>query len=146
MNKKPDQDPFTCIPFTSKYKPLIDEHLKSKIDRFFLDNQALKLVKPQIQAISKKRNGHDQELKFESIRSFKRTRSTLYSNSESEQVVLKCHCCLNVKTEKKHLYEILSCKHHFCRDCLSYLNKICTVCKKRFDNSQVINIDRLNLA
>lgn len=146
LNKKPDQDPFTCIPFTSKYKPLIDEHLKSKIDRFFLDNQTLKFIKPQIQSASKKRTSNDQPPVYETNRSIKRTRSNLGSNSDSKvKKDLKCNCCLNQKTEKILLYEILSCKHHFCKDCLQYLNKTCSVCKNKFDNSQVINIDRLNL-
>jgi len=152
-NKKDPQDPFTCIKFSAQYKPLIDEQLKSQIDRFLFDNNEFNLEKTNeatdMRVASVKRN-------YESCfsqsqhgsKKFNPNRQSPQKSHElrSDLHMLTCSCCLNMKSHLKNLYEIINCKHRFCRDCLKVLNNVCSVCNHKFNNSQIINIDRINLA
>jgi hypothetical protein len=51
-----------------------------------------------------------------------------------------CSLCLNSKSTGKNFYEITSCTHCFCKTCLISLNKICVICKQKFDNTQILRI------
>jgi hypothetical protein len=51
-----------------------------------------------------------------------------------------CSLCLNSKSTGKNFYEITSCTHCFCKTCLINLNKICIICKKTFENTQIVRI------
>ena len=152
INKKDPQDPFTCIKFTAQYKPLIDEQLKSRIDRFLFDNSEFNLERTSEATDSRvagvKRNY--ESCFTQSQHECKKLKSNRQSPQKSHELrsdshLLACTCCLNVKSHLKNLYEITNCKHRFCRDCLKVLNNVCSVCKNKFNNSQITNIDRINL-
>lgn len=110
-NKEVVKDPFTNLPIKDS-NVHIDENLKSKIDHFILYSRSLDLN-------SSKQN----------------KLSTTASNANQQ----KCECCLNTKTNDKHLYKI-SCSHCYCKNCLINLNKMCIICKKLFENSQITRI------
>lgn len=143
QTKRADQDPFTCIPFTST--PNFDSELKSRIDKFLLDNQGKVLIHeskhldvqiPPINPILKRSN--TEHIANETI---KRNKPVLRSDLE----VRRCKCCLNPKSASKAMYEISTCRHSYCRECLAGIGKVCVVCGVRFENCQVVNTDRLNL-
>ena len=111
-NKEIVKDPFTNMPL-DKNSLKIDDNLKSKIDHFLLDNnKSLSQIDSASTGNSKKRKSNEQY----------------------------CSLCLNSKSIGKNFYEITNCTHLFCRTCLINLNKICIICKKSFDNSQVVKI------
>ena len=158
-NKQTEKDPFTQKEFSSGSQPVIDESLKAKIDRFLLDTQnsgmvlktgvSSKQIKPLHTVVSECfNNGDPMKLKSMSTKrnlpSSDRENNTDRKRSKIEIEIkkLNCACCLNEKNESKCLYEILTCGHRFCRPCIIVLDKICSVCKKRFEFGQVINSDR----
>lgn len=149
LNQKPDQDPFTCKPFDAKYKPIIDEQLKSRIDKFFLDNQGYVFEKrqpPQTEQTSgSSSNGTKRQAETLQKILSKKSKSNIERSSSEATAKLICKCCLNIKTDVKKIYVLTSCGHNYCRDCLSTMNKECLVCKKKFNNSNVVNTDRLEL-
>ena len=142
-NNECDKDPFTCVPFSRTYKPLIDELLKSKIDKFLFDNQDADL-KFKIEP--------GEEMSIEKKITKKRPCTTSNYCSKIAKldrtpiapVSLKCNCCLNFKSEKNDLYELFSCRHVFCRHCIKSMNKVCVVCEKAFENNQIVHLDRKN--
>lgn len=134
-NNNSPNDPFTCIKFDSNYKPIFDEKLKSKIDKFLFDNSGCvfefdsDFKKNQIsQNKSMKRNLECNKLATENCKRIKQD--------------LKCDSCLNVKSEGKIVYKIETCNHVYCRFCLTSINNNCLICKKEFKNSDVINLER----
>jgi hypothetical protein len=130
---QPEVDPFTQIQFSSSYKPFVDSELKTKIDHFLLENQKI---------------SHDN---FDSAKrgSLKKRFESTYEEENSsfkkkklekkiEQNELKCACCKNSKSTELILYELSSCKHKFCRDCLKAMkaDKRCAVCNILFDSTR----------
>ncbi len=134
------KDPFTCVPFSQKYTPIIDEQLKSKIDKFLFDNRdsVLKFqneINDTIEKSSIKRAHNNTEVNMPN-------KSRRLDTSSSEKKSEKCDCCLNIKSDKNELYELISCKHIYCKHCLKSMNKKCILCKKTFENDQVVHLDR----
>ena len=137
------------MPFTLTHKPFIDENLKSKIDKFFLDNrnrefiQAAKIDDPKIVATTSKKRplikiiDNDKRKSTEEMQLNGENKAKKHETSAT-----MCNCCLNIK---KPLYEISSCKCILCRECLKVLNNVCGVCGVRFENCQVVHTDRLDL-
>ena len=123
VEQKMLKDPFTNLPI-DKSKLIIDEKLKTKIDHFIFDSHNLTLP-----TTSKRSLAASNEADTNSNKKLKLTNESL-----------KCMCCLNPKSTNKHLFKLESCEHFFCRDCLKNLNKICLVCKKLFDNSQLVRV------
>ena len=118
-NKEAIKDPFTNLPIDSS-KIAIDEKLKSKIDHFILDSRLM--------PFNKSSNTKEKD-------------NTKHVNKKRKiDEVEICNCCLNQKSSDKHLYKIINCQHLFCKECLMNLNKMCIVCKIKFDNSQVIKV------
>lgn len=146
INEK-EKDPFTCVEFSSTYKPIIDEELKSKIDKFMFENHDCVLVfKANESNESEKRKLNSVEANlsefcgvlandfegFQTRRPVKKIKSDLNS----------CNSCLNVKNSARALYELSSCKHVFCRHCLLAMNNKCRICKRHFKNNQIVHSDR----
>jgi hypothetical protein len=156
MNHQAAKDPFTRVAFTANYKPLIDETLKSKIDRFLFDNQGkrlayksespCKLRKKSVEKIVT-REDLKRNLSLISMDYFKNNElendSTPTNSKKLKQSPQQsCCCCLNLKNPQLGFYELQTCKHVYCRNCLVSLNRKCLVCKVSFKSSQVINVDR----
>ncbi len=121
---------------------MIDCELKSKIDKFLLDNQGCELIYTSRKK-SEKRPTEQEELNLK-INSSKRSRQGLRSSTMRQQDK-SCNCCLNVKSEVRAVYEIITCKHSYCRECLRTLDLVCIVCGKEFENRDLINVDRADL-
>jgi hypothetical protein len=153
------KDPFTRVPFSSSYKPTIDEALKARIDKFVLDKQKFSFSKPQNAAnsanlmklaeerarISNKRCYEDAASineKNELELNFNRELSKKIKTEPFSTSNIKCNCCLNSKNNRLTFYEITTCKHVYCKNCLFSICKVCPICKRAFENSQVINFDR----
>lgn len=132
-NKCLPNDPFTCINFDSKYKPIFDEMLKSKIDKFLFDN-----IGREFQCNSKK----NQIIPCKNLKRKCEDKNLNEESYKKRREDFKCDSCLNVKSEGKIVYKIETCKHVYCRFCLSNLNNICLKCKQSFKNSDVINLER----
>jgi hypothetical protein len=157
--KEAAKDPFTRLPFTSVYKPVIDETLKSRIDRFYFDNRGRQIVYASTAAASTMaatptafKNGNNYDVSREDLKRNLRSMSMdLFKNELGDELSLSkrarvdkvtCSGCLNVKSQELCFYEIQTCKHLYCRNCLVSLGKKCAVCKVGFKTSQVINFDR----
>jgi hypothetical protein len=129
----PEVDPFTQIQFSSSYKPFVDSELKTKIDHFLLENPAISHDSPT----SAKRGCSKK--KFESAGEEERLHIKKQKlEKKSEQNELKCACCKNSKSAELIFYELSSCKHSFCRDCLRAMkeDKKCVICKVPFDSTR----------
>lgn len=137
-NNEVEKDPFTCVQFSSSYKPIIDEVLKSKIDRFLFENQGcvLEFDKSEKEPVMK-RTESKRKLDVETT-----TSGAKRSKKSSESNLLKCNSCQNVKNESKNFYELQNCKHVFCRFCLVAMKNKCRICHNEFKSNQLINIDR----
>ncbi len=149
-NNERAKDPFTCVPFSRTYKPIIDELLKSRIDKFLFDNQECVLkfeseINDRNKEISLKRPHSGAEINTRSKMSRLENVSNNSSSKKSETLSVKCNCCLNLKSEKNDFYELVTCKHVFCRHCTKSMDKICILCKKTFENNQIVHLDRKNL-
>jgi hypothetical protein len=153
LKNQAPRDPFTRLAFSSDYKPIIDEILKAKIDRFLFDNQNKKLVYKQ----DKVRKESEQIVNREDLKRNLSLISMDYFKNEldadgepTSSKKLKpsqpqsCSCCLNLKSAKLTLYQLQTCRHLYCRSCLVSLNRKCAVCKASFKSNQVINADRAN--
>jgi hypothetical protein len=152
------KDPFTRVTFNSSYKPIIDEALKASIDKFVLDNAitfSSKRTKSEItssslmkteeeRARSNKRSHIDTLIydKSDLALNFDKELCKKSRREPSRASDLACNCCLNSKNDKLTFYEITTCKHTYCKNCLLSFNKVCPLCKKTFNYSQVINFDR----
>ncbi len=151
QKSQPELDPFTNIKFSSTYKPIIDELLKSKIDKFLFDNQQSIFIYKNSSSSSKRKSTNQEDiLSKQSI--LKKLKLDLIeennSNKKDEQeskINKKCNCCLNLKTHLKNMYEITTCKHIYCSHCIKSIDKMCIVCNKNFESNQIINLDRINL-
>lgn len=145
-------DPFTCVPFCSTYKPIIDEELKSKIDKFLFDNRSsclimhkspVKLVKESsspllLSSLSTCVNAYVQK-------GAKRLRTNIGEVTSEQRRVHKCDLCLNKKVLSSSIafYQLETCEHIYCRPCLFSISNVCIKCRLEFSNSQVVNIDRI---
>ncbi len=162
------RDPFTNVPFDNKsHKPIIDEKLKSKIDKFIFDNQGKTLqskydnlkddtnqkkVEELASATTTKRKFletlskglfHNELYKLEPI-------NENYKKQKVDNTIIRnCNLCLNMKNPNLQFYVLKSCcEHVFCRNCaLSSINlsKKCPICNNSFETSQVVNLERSNL-
>ena len=147
-NNSVKKDPFTCVPFSSAYTPIIDAELKSRIDKFLLDSQGAKLVykveeiasgKIQHRPCKKRPLTDDAEGANGFMAKFAKKDALV---DEKKSVLSKCNCCLNFKSEANDLYELEMCRHVYCRHCVKSMDKVCVVCKKTFENSQIVHFDR----
>lgn len=134
-----EKDPFTNVPFSSNYKPIIDEILKSKIDKFLFDNHTKKLVYKEIVRNEKRKLNDSNSDTCESKQQVKKSKSSLEISTRS------CNSCLNIKNSAKSLYELTTCKHSYCRNCLQGMANKCVICKIEFKSNHVIHTDRLYL-
>ena len=144
-NNDVEKDPFTCIAFSKSYKPVIDEILKSKIDQFLFQNQSSILVNKTSPVKTASESNKRKSVSNYSLEAPKRAKfehNTSATNSNSAQ---KCNCCLNPKSNSKHLYKLSVCEHVYCRHCLKSMNKTCNICNTAFENNQIINLDRAHL-
>ncbi len=148
---QPESDPFTNIQFSSVYKPIIDETLKSKIDKFLFDNQNSILIFKNNAANSKRKSstGLDNYLTQQAI--LKKLKLDLIEENSSKKDETefknnkKCNCCLNLKSQFRNMYEITTCKHVYCSHCIKSIDRICIICNKKFETNQIINLDRINM-
>lgn len=122
------KDPFTNLPIDDKSKLVLDDKLKTKIDRYILDKQILSLP------TNSSSNNNKRSLTTESVENSATTSKKAKLND------LNCMCCLNPKSSSKHLFRLETCEHLFCRECIRNLNKTCLVCKKTFENKQINRI------
>ena len=135
-------DPFTRLAFTSTHKPIIDEELKSRIDKFLFENRSARLVatkkSPQKTTTRKETIEHREE-------SNQRRSKKLKVDDSAEKTVYQCDLCLNKKESSSSVafYQLEICKHVFCRNCLLVIKNICSKCKSAFKNAQVTNIDKV---
>lgn len=128
-------DPFTCITFDSNYKPIFDEILKSKIDKFLFDNSGREFEFNTSEKKNQIFQNKNTKRKYEG----KNLNSESYKKRKED---FKCDSCLNVKCEGKIVYKIETCKHIYCRFCLTKIKNICLICKQNFKNSDIINLER----
>ena len=151
------KDPFTCIPFSNNYKPIIEEELKSKIDIFLLNNQNNQLIyksekkspscepNQKLNLVSKEIFVSKDNLDDEDYKTMKNSpvtspcKATISKRLKSS---VSCRLCLNLKNPSVAFYELELCKHVYCRNCLLTMSKKCVVCKTEFSTSQIINLDR----
>ena len=141
-------DPFTQIKFSSNYKPFIDDQLKAKIDKFLFENKVSKtdILNDDVSMVRKRKLIVDEDdIKISNKNYY--TANSQSSENFSKHVKLfdeknektSCMCCLN-KPNLNLMYEINSCNHIFCRDCVFKIKNLCIVCKSSFKTSDVVNI------
>lgn len=165
-NFKPN-DPFTRIEFNNiTYKPIINDKLKARINHYLLNNKPnLSLTSSNVQksclsyneSKSSKRKFETNEEIFKELvkpkiielnmnnEKIEQNATTSITNCLNKRVkieVIECCCCLN--RNNLNLYEISTCKHVYCRDCIFKLNNLCLICKNKFLNSQVSNLKITN--
>jgi hypothetical protein len=146
---EPLRDPFTRVAFKNDYKPIIDAQLKSKIDKFILDYHEYNLVFDDTTPINRnnKRSHDSLSTPITTIGTVKRSKlnsqSTFLKTPGSREI--NCECCLNLKSSTKLIYEIVQCKHQFCKHCLVTMKNVCCICEKTFSNNQIINVDGINI-
>lgn len=125
-----DKDPFTKKPFDSTNKPIIDEFLKAKIDKFIFENSIdcsqIKSLKPT----NLKRPIESNNIATSNEPTSKKSRTSPDQNN-------KCMCCLN--ENHSNYYTIDLCKHLFCRHCITNSKNICPVCKTIFKTKNITN-------
>lgn len=156
-NRETVVDPFTRLPFTSTHKPIIDEELKSRIDKFLFDNRMARLVpkksspqKPTLSVATSSNSNKSQrkEEREELVQPMRSKRLKTNDNKKDELSFCRCDLCLNQKEFSSStpstvpFYQLEICQHVFCRHCLLVLKNICSKCKKSFANAQVTNIDK----
>jgi hypothetical protein len=127
-----DKDPFTKKPFDSINKPIIDEILKAKIDKFLLDNSIdtpkIEITKP----IKLKR-----AIENNSVSTLNEPLAKIAKVSHEQKNT--CMCCLN--ENHTNYYEIELCKHLFCRQCITNSKNTCPVCKIKFETKNITNLN-----
>lgn len=139
-------DPFTRLAFTSTHKPIIDEELKSRIDKFLFENRSARLKSPQKMVVTRKETIEPILEEYTQ----RRSKRLKVDDVNQEKTVFQCDLCLNKKecsstsisSSVVAFYQLEICKHVFCRNCLLVIKNICSKCKLTFKNSQVTNIDK----
>ena len=133
-------DPFTRLPFSASHKVIIDEVLKSRIDKFLFDNRSARLVAQTSTPPRKSATRSD----------FPQPASKRLKSGDSNAVkrVFVCQLCLNKRDGQSSsaipYYQLDTCKHVFCRSCLITSENVCLKCKLAFRNSQVTNVDKIS--
>lgn len=150
-NNEPEKDPFTSIQFSRSYKPLIDDALKSRVDKFLLENVNNNLIFPHtsddpIKPESNKRKLETNLNNLTCTSKKLKTSSPPNSNNNKKVVQISCNCCLNLKANSRAFYKIEKCSHIYCKFCLSSLKNNCVVCQTKFENKDIINVDRANIS
>lgn len=157
MSKEAIVDPFTRVPFTSGHKPIIDEELKSRIDKFLFDNHSARLVpkkSPQKSSALLTKDPSEPEEDLSHQRRSKRLKiDDNKSTAEVKPALFRCDLCMNQKECSSFsssktfstfsFYQLEVCKHIFCRNCLLVIRNVCSKCKTSFKNSQVTNVDKI---
>lgn len=143
-------DPFTRIPFTTTHKPIIDEELKSRIDKFLFDNRSAQLVFKKSPEKSLPPREATKRAATSSGCTAQRSvvAKRLKDNDGNEIRRLRCDLCLNQKEFSTFsstfvsvpFYRLQSCEHVFCRGCLLLIKNVCSKCKLPFCNAQVTNV------
>lgn len=131
-------DPFTRLPFSASHKVIIDEVLKSRIDKFLFDNRSARLVAQTSPPPRKSVTRSD----------FPQPASKRLKCDGDVKRVFVCQLCLNKKDAQCSstipYYQLDTCKHVFCRSCLITSENVCLKCKLAFRNSQVTNVDKIS--
>ena len=146
---QPELDPFTNIEFSATHKPIIDEKLKSKIDKFLFDNQNSILIFKNTTLNNCKRKSMNQDDILTKQAILKKLKLDLIEEKKDQElskIYKKCNCCLNLKTQFTNMYEITTCKHVYCSHCIKSIDRNCIICNKMFESNQIINLDRKNMA
>jgi hypothetical protein len=142
-------DPFTRVAFTRTYAPIIDELLKSQIDKFLFDNSGANLtfkqLAPRRRRIRKPERVDDDDMIICPKVSKSSRLLDLGAAAAVVPILTKCECCLNFKSEANDLYELTLCKHVYCRHCVKSMDGRCVVCKATFTNCQIVHLDRKKL-
>ena len=131
-------DPFTRLPFSASHKVIIDEVLKSRIDKFLFDNRSARLVAQTSPPPKKSVTRSD----------FPQPASKRLKCDGDVKRVFVCQLCLNKRDVQSSsaipYYQLDTCKHVFCRSCLITSENVCLKCKLAFRNSQVTNVDKIS--
>lgn len=140
---EPVKDPFTRMPFGPAYQPLIDEELKSKIDKFLFENGSNQLVYKESRPQKRINLEESSDSSSRPLNSgdFAQTTKRL----KTDKIISKCDLCMNEKNNLNMLYQVNVCKHNYCRQCLASIKNICPICRTSFKNNQLINYDRIFL-
>ncbi|XP_022910105.2 RING finger protein 37 [Onthophagus taurus] len=148
-------DPFTGLKFSQKRVPLLNVALKSRIDMFLLQNSNQKEIFSVKRTLGRAglycdgESESNKKLKGEEINKKSVQLDNVYNivlNSENfirfssddkcNLVNLnkmdKCGCC-----ENSNFLYVTTCKHVYCRKCLTLNNNFCVICKLRLGNNQI---------
>jgi hypothetical protein len=133
-----EKDPFTKVNFDANSKPVVDADLKSRIDRFMLErNMVGRESNESVVKQSRKRKLSTSPLKNkDSDKSYQRGSHKVFRLNDTEE--RKCSCCQN--KAKEPFYEIIKCKHIYCRHCIFAIKGVCMKCKIEFNKSDVSNV------
>lgn len=164
MNGRLPCDPFTGVMYKSDSHPMFDASLKMRLDLFKLHHSHEIDVKNSSRTVGKRENpdlcqpstsqqNHiSKKIKLkDSSSSLEDIIQSIYRNGQissftskqqqPQETITKCCRKCNSTDEANILYQISSCSHIFCKECLIQLNFVCFVCGERYENKDVAKIN-----